>query len=385
MYYGIVDIVKIVTIFQIFLISVFLIFNSNRNRKRNLLLVFFVMSKAFFLLDTLLISYYKIIMPVAPDAIVIGSSFQWLVGPTLFFTIVVTTHREFVFKYKHILNVLPFLLHLGFMISQFHIYDYETKYTLLQNGFPYNMPWSKLFACANYIQFAIYGILALRVLSGVRKKMSKTSSQSIERNIFYFKFLIYDFITVWGINAIAMFVPLSGTISAILLMLTVLNIFFIANAIVFQGLKFPEIFHEEVSNKQKYEKNLLTELEKNKYAEKLREYMITQKPYLNPALSLSDLAEKLGLSAYTLSQVMNLALKQNFYDFVNSYRVEESKKLFTSENGNGSTILEVIYKSGFNSKSVFNVAFKKYTGTTPREFKKVLNSSRQDALSVNLS
>jgi AraC-like DNA-binding protein len=318
--------------------------------------------------------------------ILIGSSFQWLIGPALFYAILVTTHKEFVPKLKHLLNILPFLCHLSFMISQYHIYGYETKYKLLQNGFPYNASWSKMLGCANYIQFAIYGILALWVLSGVREKMFRTSSQSVERNIFYFKFLIYDFIIAWGINTISMFVSFSNTGYFILAVLTVLNIFLIANAMVFQGLKFPDIFYEDVPYKQKYEKNPLTETEKTRYAEKLQEYMVNQKPYLNPTLSLSELAAQLALPAYTLSQVLNTSLNQNFYDFVNKYRIEESKKLLAIDSGNGSTILEVIYKCGFNSKSAFNAAFKKYTDVTPREFKKYLQSTQpNETLSIKLS
>jgi len=74
---------------------------------------------------------------------------------------------------------------------------------------------------------------------------------------------------------------------------TVLNIFFIANAIVYGGLKFPHIFGIEDAGRQKYEKNLLSEAEKEHYGRKLLEFMETRKPYLEPTLSLSDLATQL--------------------------------------------------------------------------------------------
>jgi AraC-like DNA-binding protein len=386
MYFSFTDILKIITIFQIFLLSAFILFSSSRSKMRNLLLVAFILSKAFYLLDTLLIQFYKVVLPLAPNLILIGSSFQWLIGPTLFYTIVVTTHKEFVFKYKHLLNFLPFILNLGFIITQYHIYDYHTKYNLLLNWFPYTAPWGRMMACANYIHFAIYGVLALLVLTNVREEMIRISSQSVDRNISYFKFLIYDFITAWGINTIVMFLPLSSMFYYVLGILTVSNICFIANAMVFQGLKFPEIFLDITSNKQKYEKHPLTEAEKNRYVEKLNIFMSTQKPYLNPTLSLSDIADELAIPTYTLSQVLNLVLKQNFYDFVNKYRIEESKRLLLIEPGNGSTILEILYKCGFNSKSVFNAAFKKYTDMTPREYKKHLQLNQQkEALPVSLS
>ena len=384
MYRQLISIVKIVTVFQIFLLSTFLIFNSGRNRKRNFLLVSFVLSKALFLLDSLFITYYVIIMPAASGVILIGSSFQWLIGPALFFTIVATTTPTFKFKYDHLLNLIPFVFHLGFIITQFHIYGYEVKYNLLQSGFPYSTTWARLVACANYIQFAVYGIVSLKVLSRVPEEMKLTTSQSVERNIFYFKFLIYDFIIAWGINTISMFINFGSIGYSVLWIATVLNIFFIANAMVFQGLRFPDIYHEEPASKTKYEKNLLPNKERLGYAQQLQEYMQEQKPYLNPMLSLSDLASQLAVPSYTLSQVLNQELKQNFYDFVNYYRLEESKRLLSDSAPKESKILEVGFKSGFNSKSVFNSAFKKHTGMTPREFRKYLHA-RKSTLSATIS
>jgi AraC-like DNA-binding protein len=344
------------------------------------------MSKAIYLLDGVLLSYYAIVIHFNSNLVLVGSSFQWLVGPTLFYTIVITTNKDFEFKYNHLLNFIPFLVHLGFMISQYHVLDYETKYRLLQHWFPYSTPWFRTVALLNYIQFATYGIFALWVLARVRMEVLRTSSQSLERNIFYFKFLIYDFIIVWGINIVSMYLPLGGSFNNILGILTVLNIFFIANTMVFQGLKFPNLFHQEPSAKLKYEKHPLTDEEKSEYVEKLIAYMKNEKPYLNPTFSLSDLADNIALPSYTLSQVLNLVMNQNFYDFVNKYRIEESKKLLMIEPGNGTTILELLYRCGFNSKSVFNAAFKKYTHMTPREFQKNMHSNKEkEALSVSLS
>ena len=60
----------------------------------------------------------------------------------------------------------------------------------------------------------------------------------------------------------------------------------------------------------------------------------------------------------------------SFYDFINKYRIEESKKLMSNSKNKGISILEVLYEAGFNSKTAFNVAFKKFTGITPTRFKK---------------
>ena len=68
--------------------------------------------------------------------------------------------------------------------------------------------------------------------------------------------------------------------------------------------------------------------------------------------------------------MINETVGQNFFDFVNRYRIEEAKKLLANPADKKITVLEVLYEVGFNSKSSFNTLFKKHTGLTPSEFKK---------------
>ena len=72
---------------------------------------------------------------------------------------------------------------------------------------------------------------------------------------------------------------------------------------------------------------------------------------------------------YQLSQVINTSLGQNFYNLINSYRVEEAKQQLSASDKQNQTILAIAYDVGFNSKSVFNKAFKKFTGTTPSKYR----------------
>lgn len=133
---------------------------------------------------------------------------------------------------------------------------------------------------------------------------------------------------------------------------------------VFRGLKQPEIFTGALENhlKIKYERTRISEEMKRKYREKLIDFMKSEKPYLKSSLSLNDIAEKISVQPHHLSQVLNTCLNQNFFDFINSYRIEESMKMLKDKTSSKMTILEILYETGFNSKSVFNTAFKKYTG-----------------------
>ena len=110
--------------------------------------------------------------------------------------------------------------------------------------------------------------------------------------------------------------------------------------------------------------------ETGRIAQIVLEYMKNNRPYLDPELTLDQLAKQLSLKSRLLSQVINDELGQNFYDFINRYRIEEASRLLTNPKDPKITVLEVLYEVGFNSKSSFNTLFKKYTGLTPSEFKK---------------
>ncbi len=121
-------------------------------------------------------------------------------------------------------------------------------------------------------------------------------------------------------------------------------------------------------SKRKYQQSLLDlkVLEQNKI--RLEELMQEDRPYLDPNLSLRDLAEILDLPPNHLSQLLNEGFNKNFAEFVNSYRLETFKSKAADPSQQHLTILALAYDSGFNSKTVFNTFFKKMTGKTPSQY-----------------
>lgn len=100
--------------------------------------------------------------------------------------------------------------------------------------------------------------------------------------------------------------------------------------------------------------------------------MDAEKPFLNPNLNLPQLAKDLEIPSYQLSQVLNKNIELNFFDFINSYRVEEIKAKMADSKYDNLSLLGIAFESGFNTKSAFNRVFKKITGLTPSEYKKQL-------------
>jgi ligand-binding sensor domain-containing protein/AraC-like DNA-binding protein len=98
--------------------------------------------------------------------------------------------------------------------------------------------------------------------------------------------------------------------------------------------------------------------------------MEEEKLFLDPGLTLKKLSERLHVHYNHLSRIINERLGKSFNDYINSYRIAEAKKKLADPREARKTILEIAYDTGFYSKSVFNTAFKKFTGMTPSRFKK---------------
>ena len=121
---------------------------------------------------------------------------------------------------------------------------------------------------------------------------------------------------------------------------------------------------------KKYKQTLLSDEEVIRFSKELEQLMIDYKLYLNPDLSLKDLASYIEIPVNYVSQLLNLGFQKNFSEFVNSYRINEFKQRILLKENKALTIMAVAYDSGFNSKTVFNTFFKKIEGITPNTFLK---------------
>ena len=126
-------------------------------------------------------------------------------------------------------------------------------------------------------------------------------------------------------------------------------------------LSFPEV---------KYRKSSLSEQDKEMIIKKIKHEMEANSFFTNNLASLSGLARQIGESSHHVSQVINEKMNMNFFEMLAFYRVEHAKKLIRNDRDGKITVEELAELVGYNSKSSFNSAFRKYTSKTPSEFRK---------------
>ncbi len=142
------------------------------------------------------------------------------------------------------------------------------------------------------------------------------------------------------------------------------------------------VYHKRLYGHQKSvskKKPLLDQKTATEFAEKVLVFVKTEKPYLNPSISLRGLADQVEIHPNQLSWLLNEYLGQKFNEFINHYRLDHFKKLARKPENAKISIIGLAYESGFNSKTVFNTFFKKELGITPVEYLQSLDQEKNSS------
>ncbi len=181
-------------------------------------------------------------------------------------------------------------------------------------------------------------------------------------------YICYLLTTAFTLGETSNFLPVNSTEGFIMLGMAYLILFFY--------IKKPSLFiidknisTEKEENPLKYTKQNLSEITRKEYLKKIEEYFFLRKPFLEETISLSEISSKIGIPSHHFSMTINIEKNQNFHNFINYYRIEEAKKILENKKYSDTTILDIAYKSGFQSKSVFNRVFKQITGKSPKDYR----------------
>ncbi len=126
---------------------------------------------------------------------------------------------------------------------------------------------------------------------------------------------------------------------------------------------------ESADTSSRYEKSGLTSERAQALTRTLLDLMRDEEPFTDNELTLADLAERLRITPHNLSEILNTQVRQNFYDFINQYRIEKAKRDLADPAKSHLKILAIAFEAGFNSKTAFNTIFKHTTRMTPSAYR----------------
>jgi AraC-like DNA-binding protein len=315
------------------------------------------------------------------------------VGPLIYFYIKSLTQPKFKFTYKKSLHFILVFLIFIYGIGVW-LFDVSTEvYPSVQNG-----PWETeinfeyVYPVMNILQnisIAIYLFFSIRLYLNYRQKINAffSNTYKVELNWLAMCLGIYSslFLFQLSLNIINEYVELSWTDFWWGFFANAITIYIIGMKGYYTNLKkLPHFSVENFDTLTATKIDLITIAKEKTTAEKeefaliertkvkLEIVMKTEKLYLNPDLTLSDLGQYFKLSSNMMSKVINSGFNKNFNEFINHYRVEACKaKILAGETAQLS-LLGIAFECGFNSKATFNRTFKKLTGFTPSQFNKFI-------------
>jgi len=382
------DLVFIITLLGIaqgFFIGVLLFTRKSGNKRANKILgiLFFVFSVSLgyylFYSTNLFLKYPHLLRTTFPSTFLFGPLMYLYVKVQIEKSVSLSLHsRE---SWKIYLHFLPFILIVAANIP-FYMKSSEEKLHYFLNPVIIKNNIELVQSILQVIQTTVYIIVIKIVIQKHSQKIKNLVSTVEKVNLQWLSVCMNYFITIFFlITAHLILLYVGVDLSSIYHITIPIIVVVFIYVLGFLGLRQQEIvfYSDDDESGKKYEKSTLTTEKSEEYLSRLLEIMETGKPFLEVDLTLLKLAERLGISAHHLSQVINEKLNQNFFDFVNKYRIEEAKRMLLDPAKNYLTIFAIAVEAGFNSKSAFNICFKKYTHTTPSEFKKKYFSSNQIA------
>ncbi len=377
------NIINILAIFQLLILAIILLKNQNPETPSNKFFGIFLIVNVLLISASLFYNLGELTGNVGSIIIVASLAIFFLLGPLFYYFFRSIFNKDITLTKLSLLHLIPFLLFSIFSIfilSRSFSYAAEGKSDTLLLSF-----WEYTFYCISvYLQLLIYIIVSYKTTRDYKTNLSNTTLSIDSRSYSWLNFLILIYFFHWLFDSLNAFFHLSGIVPANLnihfatLSIGMLLVF--STLSVIRGLKGYNVVSIE---KEKYRGSTLSLKEKEIVKNKILSSFAEDKLHLNPDITVELLAKKISVHSKSISQVINETFGCNFFDFINSYRINEAKQMIINHNGDSKekTILEILYSSGFNSKSSFNRAFKKHTGYTPTEFRKVNSAAfpTQDA------
>jgi AraC-like DNA-binding protein len=360
----------------IFLAFMILAVRRDANRAANRWLAVFLVLFGLFLLDDTLVCYG------------IYDQYPWLLGfvfmpvltfgPVIFFCVSAFVTMDSNFQKRDLWHFLPFGLFVLITIPYLILPGSEKLRALAEEKASGPQIEDKFLIAIIAVQITLYLFFSFQKLLKHRKYLENITASPNDFRLNWLLWFLLGFdvlMLFWLYEVLLPNFRHDGGLQTVFYFLSVY-------ALAFFAMRQKEVFPFSEKSTVKI-REFLTEIEEFTVGKRtllsedrllemksnLLNIMESQKPYLDPELNLPSLAGQMDLSLNELSELVNNGFGENFNQFVNRYRVEESKRLLVSGKHAHLSMVGIAFEAGFNSKTAFNTTFKKMIGLAPTDFK----------------
>ncbi|MCC1484052.1 helix-turn-helix domain-containing protein [Winogradskyella immobilis] len=346
---------------------------KNKSQAKKVLLSIFIL---IFLEFVFSYSYLNKIVVLILTTYILETSIVVLIGPLLFLYVkAITKNSKLIFKENLVHFIFPFIFICVISIPGFiDLVNKSYSFKYLQILDPI-VSFSILYSL-------FYILYSLKILKRFSRLVKHSYSNLNNKDLKWIEYFLKGTILIISIDIITTsYELLLGELDWNIGYLTIIPIVFLIAYLGYYGISQTKVLlpnflltelnkgqTSEIKKKQiEYDKSEMNALEVA-----LKKLMSDEKPYLTENLTLRYLAELLSTSDKKLSLLLNQHMNISFYDYINSYRVNEVKRMIDNNISETYTLLAIAYDCGFNSKTSFNRIFKKITGLSPSAYKKQL-------------
>lgn len=346
-----------------------------------------------------------------PHLIGIDFPLTFLYGPLLYLYARTLSRGEHVFRKVFLWHFLPYAL-LVVCLVPFYVQSGADKLAFVRDAS--GSPWGEVLGIVTHVKIVhalVYIGLILPLLRQHRERIRDTRSSAERMNLLWLRNLVVGIVALAALAVTFYLLSLRSDAPVMGLDPStryddymLLGLAILVYAIGYMALRQPEVFdgrlhapHSSITSSPGFSEEVAetpadhrapraassaAEADKRQYARSgmdaetaerheraLVALMEADRLYRRGDLTLQDLALASGISPHNITEVINTRLGQNFYDFVNAYRVREVRERLSDPANAHLTLLAIGMDAGFNSKSSFNAVFKKHTRMTPSQYR----------------
>jgi len=299
-----------------------------------------------------------------------------LVMPLFYLYVNAICYSDFTLKRKHLLHFIPFIVANLILVPRLYLAEGPAKEYFFKHM--WDSPEMFFYQIIAELQYFFYIIAVFIILKKYKKIYLENYTNP---NTLLYRWLFQLTMILLFIHVCIIFkntVRYTAYNDLFIWIHIVAGTSFLLAAcwFILKALNHPDLFRRIDSTLQPAEdftENIETENKtddtKSFQIELLKNFMTEKEPFLEPSLTIQELADQVKIPVRELSVLINHHINQHFFDFVNEYRIKKAMTILKDPAKKEVTVLEILYEVGFNSKSSFHTSFKKYTNQTPIAFR----------------